>query len=122
MEQVKQLLEILSETPEMALWGLGMYLLYILIKLASWVTALALVMKLFINKLFDYKNNKIESERDKTFSKFVDSSSYADQSKWMQLFSEMSKRAGSIYSSDIEKATKILRNHRWEEEKKNKAA
>lgn len=33
MEQVQQLLEILKQTPEMALWGLSIYFLFILLKL-----------------------------------------------------------------------------------------
>ena len=62
MEQIKELLEILKETPEMALWGVGLYFLFMLLKMASWVGALTLVSKLFIKRYFDHQERSIEKD------------------------------------------------------------
>lgn len=62
MEQIKELLNILKETPEMALWGIGMYFIFILLKMASWVTALTVVAKLAINKYFNDREKSLEVE------------------------------------------------------------
>lgn len=62
MEQIQELLEILKQTPEMALWGLTIWCIYILAKLASVVWALKVVSQLAINKWHDYKIKKIGIE------------------------------------------------------------
>ena len=60
MDQIKELLEILKETPQMALWGIGMYFIFILVKAASWIGALTLLVKQFIKRYFDYHNRKLD--------------------------------------------------------------
>jgi hypothetical protein len=55
MEQLQELLNLLSKTPEMALWGAGIYFLFILLKAASWISAGAFVLKLLITRYFDWK-------------------------------------------------------------------
>ena len=63
MEQVQQLLEILNHTPEMALWGLSIYFLFILLKLASWVYALKVITQQFIKRFFDYRDKSLNNKR-----------------------------------------------------------
>lgn len=65
MEQIEQLFELLKQTPEMALYGITIYFLFILLKLASWVYALQRIMSLGINRLSEYKNSKIVLDKDK---------------------------------------------------------
>jgi hypothetical protein len=60
MEQVQQLIEILKSTPEMALWGLGMFFVWTLLKMASWVSAGTMLVKLGINKLYSLKKDEID--------------------------------------------------------------
>jgi len=62
MEQIKQLLEVLQSMPEMAIWGLIIWCLYILAKLASIVFAIKAVFTLAINKLHLYKTYKLDVE------------------------------------------------------------
>ncbi len=64
METIKELLEILKDTPEMALWGLGIYFGALLLKMASWVGALTLVSKLFINRYFSWKSKSDEIRKE----------------------------------------------------------
>lgn len=64
MEQIQELLNILKQTPEMALWGLTIWCLYILLKLASVVYAVKEVAKLAINKWHDYKVKRVDLERE----------------------------------------------------------
>lgn len=58
MEQLQELLNLLSKTPEMALWGASIYFLFILLKAASWITAATLVAKLLINRFYDWQELK----------------------------------------------------------------
>lgn len=60
MEQITELLEILKKTPEMAIWGLAIWCVYILAKLASIVFALKSVFQLAINKWHDIKIKSID--------------------------------------------------------------
>jgi len=63
MEQLQQLFDMLSQTPEMALWGAGLYFLFILLKVASWVGSLTIIAKLLLTRLFDWLNNRISIEQ-----------------------------------------------------------
>lgn len=65
MEQIKELLTILEQTPEMALWGLFIWCIYILAKLASVVYAIKSVLQLGINKWHDLKVKSISIEESK---------------------------------------------------------
>ena len=62
MEQLQELLNLLSKTPEMALWGAGIYFLFILLKAASWISAGAFVLKLLITRYFDWKERADTNE------------------------------------------------------------
>jgi len=124
MEQLQELLDILAKTPEMAIWGVGIYLLFLLLKLASWVGALTLVARQFIKRYFDSQEKKTEVlkiksetekhvsdnqltvarlEKDKRFEKAVDNATYADPSQVVALLSAIGN-GGSCHSSDITKA------------------
>lgn len=63
MDQLQELLEILKSTPEMALWGLLIWCLYILAKLASVVFALKVVAQNFIRRYFDFKEKSLNNKR-----------------------------------------------------------
>jgi hypothetical protein len=65
MDQIQQLLDILKQTPSIALWGVGMYFLYTLLKLASVVMAIKSILELFITKLFEYKTTLLDYKKEK---------------------------------------------------------
>lgn len=65
MDQIKELFEILKSTPEMALYGLLIWCLYILLKLSSVVYAIKAVIQLAINKWHNVQLSKIELEKTK---------------------------------------------------------
>jgi hypothetical protein len=46
------------QTPEMALWGISIYFLFILLKLASWVYALKAVATYVTKRIFDWREKK----------------------------------------------------------------
>lgn len=62
MEQIQQLLGILKDTPVMALWGLGLFLLFPFLKMASIVIALKSVITLGLKRFFDSKDTEIAKE------------------------------------------------------------
>jgi len=64
MEQILQLLEILKTTPQVALWGLGLFFIWTLLKMASWIGALTLIAKLSITKYFESKENELSLKRE----------------------------------------------------------
>ena len=136
MEQIKQLLDLLAETPQMALWGLGIWCLYILAKLASVVYAIKVIFQLAINKWHDYKikklelksvlanveNEKIKLEQEQT--RFRHDKEFADIKKLAKRFDKLKisnvemdelcklldavKSTNYIHQSDIDKAVKTL--------------
>lgn len=120
MEQVKQLLEILSQTPEMALWGLGIYFFFILLKLASWMSALVLIFKLFIKRLFEYKSKQIEiKEKELELSKaaqitniFGEDVNDETYNLLVNLLGEMGDSWYGVSASDIRKAIKLIKEHK----------
>lgn len=65
MEQLQQLIDLLKQTPEMALWGLVIWCVFILLKLASWIYAFKVVSQQLIKRLFDWKIKKSEDELSK---------------------------------------------------------
>lgn len=119
MEQIQQLLEVLKDTPQMALWGLGLFFLFTLIKLASWVTALTFVVKLFIKRFFDYKDSSVINERSKGVSDFFEKNtmSSVDYSLLLELISEL-KQDGfdHIFSSDLRQAILHLKKMKKNED------
>jgi hypothetical protein len=129
MEQIQQLIEILKSTPEMALWGISIYFLFILLKLASWVLALKLIFTQLIKRFFDYKEtllnnekerllteleikqqelqNKIEIQKTDEFHKVLENNIYGDKSQILKLLMSINK-GKRLHSSDIEKAIIVL--------------
>jgi hypothetical protein len=59
MDQIQALIDILKDTPEMALWGIGIFLSWKLLTMGSIVGSIAYVAKLFINRYFDNKESHI---------------------------------------------------------------
>jgi hypothetical protein len=57
MDQIQALIDILKDTPEMALWGIGIFLSWKLLTMGSIVGSIAYVAKLFINRYFDNKES-----------------------------------------------------------------
>ena len=128
MEQIQQLIEILKSTPEMALWGIGLFFLFTLLKMSSWIYALATVANQLIKRLFDYKEKevdqankskereieiiriKMEQDKDQDFIKFLDSSLYGDKSELLRLFAKINggKR---MHSSDIDNVIDLINKH-----------
>jgi hypothetical protein len=129
MEQIQQLIEILKSTPEMALWGISIYFLFILLKLASWVLALKLIFTQLIKRFFDYKEtllnnekerllieleikqqelqNKIHLQKTDEFHKLLEDNIYGDKSQILKLLMSINK-GKRLHSSDIDKAIIIL--------------
>lgn len=64
MEQIKELFDILKSTPEMALYGLLIWCLYILLKLSSVVYAIKVVIQLGINRWHQIKLAEIQLKRE----------------------------------------------------------
>lgn len=62
MEQIQELFEILKSTPQLALYGLTIWCIYILAKLASVVFAVKIICQKAIEKWHDYKVKLIESK------------------------------------------------------------
>ena len=69
MEQIQELLEILKQTPEMVIWALSLYFLFILLKLASWVFALKVVDQQSIKRYFDYRDKSLSSKKGAEIAK-----------------------------------------------------
>lgn len=111
MEQIQQLIEILEKTPEMALWGLGIYFLFILLKLASWVYALKVVIQQLIKRFFDYKEKNINNKRGVEIAEMFEKCkiSGVEYRSCIELL-EATKFGGRfIHESDIRRAIKLLK-------------
>jgi hypothetical protein len=118
MEQIQQLIEILKSTPQMALWGISIYFLFILLKLASWVLALKLIFTQLIKRYFDYKELLVNIEKEKLkaeletkktdeFHKMLEQNIYGDKTQVLKLL--MSVNNGKrLHSSDIDQAIDVL--------------
>ncbi len=133
MEQIAQLIDILKQTPEMALWGISIFLAWRLLTLASWVGALTVVAKLGINKYFTYKERMIEHqdliieaqsddrdlereklahEKDMSIAKYFKSNSISSNDLTPLIDVLKSDSSDYIHSSDINKAVKVLLKHK----------
>ena len=107
MEQIQELFNILKSTPEMAIWGLLIWCLYILAKLASIVYALKVVAQLAINKWHDFKIKGIdlqknETELNKSKMDLLNQNRSSDLDKRELLFEKEQK--------DILKLSKLFKN------------
>lgn len=111
MEQVQQLLEILKETPEMALWGLTLYFLFILLKLASWVYALKVIMQQFIKRYFDYRDKSLNSKRGVELAEMFEKQkiSSVDYNLLIELLNSVKKNSNYLHESDIRNAINKLK-------------
>ena len=111
MEQIKQLIEILEQTPEMALWAMGMYFLYILLKLASWIYALKIVTMAFIKRFFDYKDKRIKNEIGARILRYFEQSTIdsVPEDKLIELLQAIKKPSLTyIHNDDLNNAIKLL--------------
>lgn len=121
MQQIQELLEILKQTPEMALWALSIYFLFILLKLASWVYALKLIAQQFIKRFFDYrdklidhKNKALNNKRGVEISELFENQKITgvDYKLLLELL-EAAKGENTTYfhESDLRRAIDILKHN-----------
>lgn len=110
MEQIQELLEILSKTPEMALWALSIYFLFILLKLASWIFALKIVAQQFIKRLFDYKDKALNNKRGVEIAEMFEKQkiSGVDYSLLSDLLKAVKNNTQYLHTSDIRRAIKFI--------------
>ncbi len=115
MEQIEELLNILSKTPEMAIWGISIYFAYILLKLASWVLALKVVIQQFIKRYFDYREKQLSISKANDLIKMFEKNTSCNSEKLIELLSAVKVSANTkygIYTSDIDAAIKILKENK----------
>ena len=129
MEQIQQLLEILKETPQMALWGLGLFFVFTLLKLASWIFALKVVFQQAIKRFFDYKDKitklkELDFELEKEKLRFSDAEeilsyfekrkiSSVNKIKLIRLLDSLVKKdMNYIFESEIDNAINLVLNSR----------
>ena len=111
MKQIQELLEILKQTPEMALWALSLYFLFILLKLASWIFALKVVAQQFIKRLFDYKEKALNNKRGTDIAEMFEKQkiSSVDYSLLVDLLNSVKNGTSYLHESDIRKAIKKIK-------------
>lgn len=111
MEQIQQLFEILKETPQMALWGLSIYFLFILLKLSSWIYALKIIIQNLIKRYFDYKDKSLNSKRGVEISEMFEKQkiSSVDYNLLVELLNSVKKESNYLHESDIKKAIKKIK-------------
>lgn len=132
MDQIQQLIELLKQTPELALYGLGMFLGWKLLTMGSWVSALVIVSKLFINRYFENKKENLEIEKIreqnriaicniesndikfKNLNKYVEASTISGVEPLLTTLIEELKSTDYIHSSDIREAIRVIRAHKKE--------
>lgn len=112
MEQIQELFEILKSTPEMALYGLLIWCLYILLKLASVVYALKVVSQLAINKWHDYKVKALSNKRGVDIAEMFENEkiSSVNYTLLIKLLNELKHNSQYIHESDIHKAIKAIKD------------
>jgi len=118
MEQIQELINILKETPQMALWGISIYLLWKLLTLASWVYALKKTAQLFITRYFNFKDKKndleLNSQEQKAYNKFLEKDFITHtgnaKGQFNELISYLKNGGPYIHESQINKALNILKN------------
>lgn len=115
MEQIQELLNILKETPQMALWGITIYFLFILLKLASWVYALKVVAQQFIKRLFNYKDKSLSNRRGHEIASMFENNkiSSLDYNRFLDLINTVKDPNHSyIFETDIRDAIKAIKESR----------
>ncbi|WP_271407307.1 hypothetical protein [Tenacibaculum soleae] len=110
MEQIQQLLEILKQTPEMALWALTAYFLFIIIKLASWVYALKMIFQQLIKRFFDYREKALNNKRGVEIAEMFEANkiSNVDYNLLIELLQAVKKENNYFFESDIREAINKL--------------
>ena len=111
METVKELLELLSQTPETALWGLGLYFLFILIKLSSWILAIKLIASQFIKRFFDYKDISLSSKKGTEIAQYFENKKITnvDYTIILELLNTIKNGGSYIHESDIRDAITAIK-------------
>lgn len=111
MDQIHELLNILKETPQMALWGLSIYFLFILLKIASWVGALALILKQLIKRYFDYKDMQVgQSQANQILEYFeMRKISTVNNNLLIELLGALRENSSYIHESDLRDAINKIR-------------
>ena len=122
MDTINQLIEILKSTPQLALWGVAIFLFFRLATLASWVYALKVVTQLAINKYFESKKEdaKIklkeldQTEASKVINMFknkaVNEEVEKDLFRLLRTIIDNGSSSIYIHSSTLNQAIKILDN------------
>ena len=105
MEQLQQLLDLLKQTPEMALYAAGIYFLFILAKMASWIYALTITARLFINRYFDHHES---ARQQNAFKRILDESLFCEPEYLLKLLSSLND-GGSVFKSDVDRAIKLIK-------------
>lgn len=111
MEQIQELLEILKQTPEMALWALSIYFLFILVKLASWIFALKVVVQQFIKRYFDYRDKSLSNKRGVEIAEMFENNkiSSVDYNLLIDLLNVIRKDGRYFHESHLRKAINKLK-------------
>ena len=79
IEGLKEILDIIKDMPELAVWVAAGFMIYKLVVWGSTVGAITLVAKLAINKLHDYKTKPQEIiKKHKINHYFLDDETYKD--------------------------------------------
>lgn len=63
MDTFQKVFDIIMEVPELGLWGITVYFLFILLKAASWLTALTIAWKLLITHSFGFFRQRSEDRK-----------------------------------------------------------
>tara|TARA_R110000772_G_scaffold35637_6_gene85834 strand:+ start:2823 stop:3176 length:354 start_codon:yes stop_codon:yes gene_type:complete len=112
MDQLQQLLDLLKETPEMALWGLAIWCIFILLKLASWIYALKIVAQQFIKRYFNWKEKSLNNKRGVEIAEFFENNkiSSVDYTRLIELLNAVRGGSGYFHESDIITAIKVVKD------------
>lgn len=112
MEQVQDLIEILEQTPEMALWALSVYFLYVLLKMASWIFALKIIAQQFIKRLFDYKDKALNNKRGHEIAEMFEKQkiSGVDYGLLIELLNSVKKGHLYIHESYLKEAIEKIKS------------
>ena len=108
----------------MALWGLGLFFGFTLLKMASWISALTVTAKLLINRYFNYKDEKAKSKKIefemseaavvwRSIDREVISGSKPTIESLFEELKGLSTNLGAyVHKSDLNKAIRIIREYK----------
>jgi len=114
MEQITQLFEILKQTPQLAIWGLVIWCLFVLAKIASWVGAITIILRLLITRYFNAREEELKQTRAAQFLKYFEDESISSDTTYEKLTELMRvmKTGAYIHGSDIENAIKAVQKYK----------